>query len=113
MASRKRQEEQERRRPSPSFEDRENQMIHLAVGLAEKQLLAGTASAQTINHYLKLGSTREVLEKQRLRRENELLNAKVEALSDQKDVKQMLDQAINAMGIYSGQLDEEDDYYAD
>ena len=42
-------------RPALTPEARELQMISLAVDLAEKQLLEGTASSQVITHYLKLG----------------------------------------------------------
>ena len=45
-------------RPALTPEARENQMISLAVDLAEKQLMEGTASSQVITHYLKLGSTK-------------------------------------------------------
>ena len=45
-------------------EARENQLISLAVNLAEKQLREGTASSQVITHYLKLGSTKERMEKE-------------------------------------------------
>ena len=50
-------------RPAMSPEARENQMIALAVDLAEKQLLEGTASSQVITHYLKLGTTKEKIER--------------------------------------------------
>lgn len=46
-------------RPALTPEARELQMISLAVDLAERQLLEGTASSQVITHYLKLGSSRE------------------------------------------------------
>ena len=46
-------------RPASSPEARENQMISLAIDLAEQQLRDGTASSQVITHYLKLGSTKE------------------------------------------------------
>ncbi|MBR1390783.1 MAG: hypothetical protein IJ567_04950 [Lachnospiraceae bacterium] len=49
-------------RPALSPEARENQLVSLAVDLAEKQLLEGTASSQVITHYLKLGTTKERLE---------------------------------------------------
>lgn len=55
-----------RRPPASTPEARENQLIALAVDLAEKQLANGTASAQVINHYLKLGSSREKLEQLRI-----------------------------------------------
>ena len=67
-------------RPAMSPEARENQMIAYAVDLAEKQLREGTASSQVITHYLKLGSSKERLEREKLERENELLRAKAENL---------------------------------
>ena len=45
-------------RPALTPEARENQLVSLAVDLAEKQLREGTASSQVITHYLKLGSTK-------------------------------------------------------
>lgn len=46
-------------RPALTPEARENQMISLAVDLAEQQLRDGTASSQVITHFLKLGTTRD------------------------------------------------------
>lgn len=90
-------------RPALTPESRENQMISLAVDLAEQQLRDGTASSQVITHYLKLGSTREKLERERLEEENKLLKAKTEALQSAKRVEDMYTDAINAMRNYSGQ----------
>lgn len=63
----------------------------------------GTASAQVITHYLKLGSTREQLEQERLRHENDLLVAKREALASAARIETMYEEAIAAMRSYSGQ----------
>lgn len=52
-----------RERPATTPEARENQLIARAVDLAEKQLMEGTASTQVIVHYLRLGSTKERIEK--------------------------------------------------
>ena len=57
------------RRPALTPEARENQLISLAVDLAEKQLQEGTASSQVITHYLKLGSTKEKIEKEILEKQ--------------------------------------------
>lgn len=98
------------RRPALTPEARENQMIALAVDLAEKQLAEGTASSQVITHFLKLGSSKERLEKEKLRAESELLKAKQSAIQSQEDVKELYANAMNAMKIYSGQgsvVDEE------
>lgn len=78
-------------------------MISLAVELAEKQLSEGTASAQVISHYLKLGSSREQLEQARLRGENLLLEAKADAMASQKKVEELYAAALTAMRSYSGQ----------
>ena len=62
-------------RPALSPEARENQLVSLAVDLAEKQLREGTASSQVITHYLKLGSTKEKIEKEILEKQKELIEA--------------------------------------
>jgi hypothetical protein len=97
------------RRPALTPEARENQLIDLAVELAEKQLLEGTASSQVITHYLKLGSTRERLERERLEEENRLLRAKTKALADNEERKVLYEEAIKAMRRYNGHGDELDD----
>jgi hypothetical protein len=91
-------------------EGRENQLVSLAVDLAEKQLRDGTASAQVISHYLKLGSSREKLEQERLAQENQLLEAKREALASQRRVEELYAEALNAMRSYAGQAPLEDEY---
>jgi hypothetical protein len=93
-----------------TLESRENQLIELAVKLAEEQLSAGTASSQVITHYLKLGSTKERLEKEKLMKENELLKAKTESLKSQKKIEELYINALNAMRTYSGQEDSNNSY---
>lgn len=103
MAStRKKVDKKKRRPPAATPEARENQLISLAVDLAEQQLSDGTASAQVITHYLKLGTTRANLEKEKLERENELLRAKTESLQSQKHVEELYTKAIEAMRLYNG-----------
>ena len=92
-----------KRRPATTIEGRENQLISLAIDLAEKQLQEGTASSQVITHYLKLGSTKERLEKEKLEKENELLAAKTESIQSAKRVEELYQEALNAMKTYSGQ----------
>ena len=95
-------------RPALTPESREKQLISLAVDLAEKQLIEGTASSQVITHYLKLGSTKERLEKEKLEEENKLLRARTEALQSAKEVEKLYADAINAMRRYSGNGGEDD-----
>lgn len=94
-----------RRRPGATPEARENQLIDAAVNLAERQLQDGTAAAQVITHYLKLGSTREQLEQERLRRENVLLEAKAEDIRSAKRVEELYLVAIKVMRQYAGQTE--------
>lgn len=97
-----------KRRPALTPEGRENQMINLAIDCAERQMREGTASSQVITHYLKLASTREKLEQEKLREENKLLRAKTKAYEEAGDMKVAYEQAIAAMRVYSGHGDEDD-----
>lgn len=94
------------KRPALTVDARESQLVSLATDLAEKQLIEGTASAQVITHYLKLGTTLAQLEKEKLERENELLKAKVKALESAERVEALYENALNAMKIYSGNKDD-------
>lgn len=95
-------------RPALTPEALENQAISLAYDRAIEQLQDGTASSQVITYFLKLGGEKERLEKERLIEENKLLRAKTVVLEDQKDLKQMYMDAINAMRNYNGQGDPDD-----
>lgn len=95
-------------RPALSPEARENQLVALAVDLAERQLIEGTASSQVITHYLKLGSSKDRLEREKLEKENELLRAKTEALQSAQRVEELYVNAMNAMRRYSGEGDLDD-----
>ena len=98
-----------RRPPAKTIEERENDLVMLATDLAEKQLREGTASSQGISHYLKLGSTRERLEQERLRQENFLARAKTEAYESAKKQEIELEEVLKAFRSYRG--DEDEDYY--
>lgn len=99
-----------RRRPATTPEGRENELVASAIDLAEQQILNGTASSQVITHFLKLGSTRERLEQQRLEHENELTRVRIEAIESQKRVEELYMEALQAMRSYSGDIvvDDED-----
>lgn len=102
-----------RRRPATTPEQRENQLIALAADLAERQMRDGTASSQIITHFLKLGSTREELEKERLRSENLLAQAKIDALASAERMEELYGEAIKAMRGYAGDPVQETDPYED
>lgn len=91
-----------KRPPATTPEARENQLINLAVDLAERQIMDGTASSQVITHFLKLGSTKERIEKEILTEQKVLVKAKAEALQSAKRIEELYEQALNAMRTYSG-----------
>lgn len=98
-----------RRPPATTLESREDQLISLAVDLAEKQILEGTASAQVITHFLKLGTTREKLEQEKISYENELLKARKDAIASQVSSEGLLKEALAAFSSYSGTTDDDTD----
>ena len=100
--------EEKRIRPALTPESREDQLVALAINLAEKQLLEGTASAQVISHFLKIGSTKERIEKEILEEQKAMIKAKTEALKSEKRVEELYEEALNAMRRYSGQAVDED-----
>lgn len=95
--------------PALDPEARENQLIALAIDLAEKQLIEGTASSQVITHYLKLGSTKERIEKEILEKQKDLISAKTEAIQSAKRVEELYANALDAMRTYSGQRSNDDE----
>lgn len=96
--------------PARTPEARENQLINLAMNLAESQLLEGTATSQVITHFLKLATVKEQLENDKLRADLEVAKAKVRYMEDQATSKEMYEKAIDAFRLYSG-YDEEEEYY--
>jgi EAL domain-containing protein (putative c-di-GMP-specific phosphodiesterase class I) len=95
-------------RPAMTPEARENQLVSLAVDLAEKQLMEGTASAQVITHYLKLGSSKERIEQEILEKQKDLIDAKTQALRSAQRIEELYTDALAAMQRYSGQGDSRD-----
>lgn len=98
------------RPPAKTPEGRENQLVNYAINLAEKQLRDGTASSQVITHFLKLGTEKEKLEREKIARENQLLQAKVDSLANAASSEQMYREALKAMARYSGQEPPSDEY---
>ena len=101
----------QKRRPALTPEARENQMISYAIDLAEKQLIEGTASSQVITHFLKLGSSKAELEREKLRHETELMKAKAKAIESAEEIKALYTEALSAMRNYAGQGDPDEYEY--
>lgn len=93
-----------RRKPATTPEGRENELISAAHDLAEEQIRNGQASSQVITHFLKLGSSRERLEQQRLEHENELLKVKKDAMERADRIEGLMTEAVKAMRTYQGDV---------
>lgn len=89
-----------RRTPSRTPEEQENRLISAAVDLAQQQLEDGTASAQVITHFLRLGSSRERLEQEQIRFRNQHLAAQTEALAAAARIEEKIDRAVEAFKSY-------------
>lgn len=106
------EEEDTRRRgqaPGRTIESREGQIISLAYDLVEERIRKKTATSQEVTQFIKAGSVQAQLEKEKLRKENELLTAKAEAIRSQKRVEELYSEAMKAFRSYSGQEEELDD----
>jgi len=94
--------------PALTPEAREQQLIAEAMNAAEERILNGTASSQIICHFLKLGSVRNELELEKLRKENAMIAAKTEALESAKRVEELYTDAMNAFRGYGNYEDVEE-----
>jgi len=99
--------------PATTPEELEDRMIMKAMRVAEEQMDSGTASSQVITHYLKLGSSRERLEQERLANENIVLKARAEQLESQRHVEELIGEALEAMRTYTGYIPVEEGGYED
>jgi hypothetical protein len=88
--------------PAKTPEERENQLISLAFDRAEQQLRDGTASSQVVVHFLRLGTVKNEIELEKLRRENDLLAAKTSMIESAENVEKLYADAIKAMQKYRG-----------
>ena len=94
------------RNPATSPDAQEARMINLAMKAAEEQLKNGTASSQVIVHFLKLGSIREELERDKLRTETSLISAKKKDIESSSHNDKLLEKALAAMTTYSPSSDD-------
>lgn len=109
--SRRSPEKKTRGKPAVTLEELEQRIGYKAMMLAERQIDDGTVSAQVHSQYIKVASSRERLEHERLRNENELLKAKVEASNAGVRTEELLQQALQAFTTYSGRGDDDEYEY--
>lgn len=100
--------------PARSEEEEEKRACGYAMDLAIKWLREGTAPAQVVTHFLKLGSLKEQAELEKTRREIELLQAKKKAIELAEEQDKKYEEVIRAISSYAGKDQEwetiEDEY---
>ena len=99
-----------RTRTPMSPEARENQLVSLAMDLAEERLRNKKATSQEIVYWLKVGSSKEYIERQILEKQASLVDAKTEAYGSSKRIEEMMNNALDAMKRYSGQGGDNETY---
>lgn len=99
--------------PATTPEARERQLVNLAMDLAEKQLIDGTASATVIVHHLKLATAREQKELVKLDLETKLLEARKDQINSQSRSEELYNKALEAFRSYSGDEEEGAEEYED
>ena len=97
-----------RRAPAATPEEREQQLIALTIDCVERQLMEGTASSQVMTHFLKLATSKNRLEEEKLRSENEVLKRKALAFDQQESTEKLFKEAMDAMRSYKGANAEDD-----
>lgn len=101
-----------RRSKALTAEDRENECISLAYDLVEQRLRDGTATAAETVHFLKLGSSREKIERKHIQTKIDYEEVKADSIASQRTSEETYLNAIKAFRRYSGAGDEdEEDYY--
>lgn len=95
--------------PARNPEARENQLINLAMNLAEQKLRDGTASSQIITTLLHMGTVKAQLELKKLESDVRVADAKVEQMEKAENSAELYAEALKAFKSYQG-APLEDDY---
>ena len=88
--------------PARTEEEEEKRACGYAMDLAIKWMREGTAPAQVVTHFLKIGSLREQAELEKTRREIELLKAKKKAIESAEEQDKKYQEVIKAISSYAG-----------
>lgn len=89
--------------PATTIEGRNNQLIAAAFDLAERRLHDGSASAQEVVHFLRLGAAEQRLKEEKLHNENLVLAARTEEMKQRSTGDELYTRALAAFRGYSGQ----------
>lgn len=101
--------ENRKKPPAKSPKARENQLINLAMKLAEQQLMDGSATSQVVVHFLKLATTKEQLENEKLKADLKVAEAKIKHMESQSMANELFEKALKAFSTYAGSKEETND----
>lgn len=94
--------------PTITPEAREMQLVNLAYDLLEQRLRDGTATSQEVTTMIRYGTQKAQLELDIMRSQKDLMDAKRDSINASIQNDEMFQEAIKAMGIYSGHSDDYD-----
>lgn len=97
-----------RSRANPAYtpEGRENQLIALAYDKVEERIQNNQASAQELVHFLRLGTEKAKLEKEKLEIDKKLAEAKIKSLGSDEELKDITKKALTAFSSYKSSSDD-------
>ena len=98
-----------RRRQAQTPEERENQLIALALDRVEERMLNGTASGQEYVQFIRMASSKARAENEKLKLELDLVRAKTDNLRLQQKNEELYSNALAAFKRYSGANDDDDE----
>lgn len=104
-----------RRRRGGTPEAREAQLVNDAYNVAEERIRSGKASDSLIVQVLRLGSIRAEKENRKIDYENDLLQAKRDAIVAEREAKASYDKVLRVLKGYDADFsdDEDEDYEED
>lgn len=97
-----------RRAPAIGAEEREQQLISMAMDRAEQKFMDGTASDSLTIHFLRLATTKAELEKKKIEKEIAQLGAKTDAIQSSARIEELYLGALDAIKRYGGSINRED-----
>lgn len=88
-------------------EGRENELVDMAYQEVARRIANHEATAAELVHFLKMGSEKERLEREKLETETELQKAKTVAINESRSMEDIAKKAIDAIKLYSGNEEDE------
>lgn len=96
------------RAPAIGLEQREQQLVSMAMDRAEQKFKDGTASDSLTIHFLRLATTKAELEKKKIEKEILKMSAQTNAITSTAKIEELYLGAMDAMKRYGGSINRDD-----